>query len=83
MDQIARTPKQLGAIIQRQRRAMQMSQTDAAERAGLRQEMVSKIESGSPGAKIRSVCDLLSALNLELSVATRSQGSEADIEAIF
>ena len=83
MDQIARTPKQLGALIQRRRRAIGISQTEAAERAGLRQEMVSKIESGSPGTMIRSVCDLLSALNLELTVTTRSQGSDIDIEDIF
>lgn len=83
MDQIARTPKQIGDLIQRQRRLMNMSQSEAADRAGLRQEMVSKIESGSPGTAIRSICDLLAALNLELSVAPRSKGSAKDIEALF
>jgi HTH-type transcriptional regulator/antitoxin HipB len=83
MNQIARTPKQLGAIIQRRRRAKGISQTEAAERAGLRQEMVSKIEGGSPGTQIRSVCDLMAALDLELTVAARSQGSELDIEDMF
>ena len=58
MDQIARTPKQLGALIQRRRRLLQMSQSEAADRAGLRQEMVSKIESGSPGtAMCRNALD--------------------------
>jgi len=83
MDQIARTPKQLGAVIQRRRRAIGLSQTAAADRAGLRQEMVSKIESGSPGVATRSMFDLLAALDLELNVAPRSQGSESDIEDLF
>ena len=83
MNQIARTPKQLGALIQRRRRLLQMSQSEAADRAGLRQEMVSKIESGSPGTAIRSICDLLAALDLELTVALRSRVSASDIEDVF
>lgn len=83
MDQIARTPKQLGALIQRRRRALQMSQSEAADRAGLRQEMVSKIESGNPGTAIRSICDLLAALDLELTLAPRSRGSASAIEDLF
>jgi HTH-type transcriptional regulator/antitoxin HipB len=83
MDAIARTPRQLGALIQRRRRLLGLSQTEAADRAGLRQEMVSKIESGSPGTKIRSICDLLAALDLELAVTPRSRGSAEDIEALF
>jgi HTH-type transcriptional regulator/antitoxin HipB len=83
MDAIARTPKQLGALIQRRRRLLGLSQTEAADRTGLRQEMISKIEGGSPGAAIRSICDLLAALDLELSVAPRSRGSAQDIEAVF
>ncbi len=83
MDQIARTPKQLGALIQRRRRLLGLTQTEAADRAGLRQELVSRIESGSPGTAIRSICDLLAALDLELSVSERSRGSVREIEDLF
>lgn len=83
MNQIARTPKQIGAIIQRQRRLKNLTQLALAERIGLRQEKVSKIEAGHPGTRIETICALLSALDLEITIAPRSKGSPKDIEDIF
>ena len=83
MTQIARTPKQIGAIIQRQRQSKNLTQLALAERIGLRQEKISKIEAGSPGTRIETICALLSALDLEITVAPRSKGSPKDIEDIF
>ena len=83
MSSVARSPKQLGALIQQLRKARGWSQTDLAERASLRQEMVSKIEGGHPGTRIASVWNLLAALNLEMTVAPRTVSSAADIEDIF
>lgn len=83
MSSLARSPKQLGGLIQQFRKARGWSQTDLAERAGLRQEMVSKIEGGQPGSRIASVWDLLAALDLEMTVAPRTVSSAADIEAVF
>lgn len=83
MRQIVRTPKQLGNAIRRRRRGMQLNQTEAAERAGLRQELVSKIETGSPGTRIDSICALLGALEIEFVMQPRSRISGKDIEDIF
>lgn len=83
MSSLARSPKQLGGLIQQFRKARGWSQTDLAERAGLRQEMVSKIEGGQPGSRIASVWDLLAALDLEMTVTPRTVSSAADIEDIF
>lgn len=83
MSSFARSPKQLGVLIQQSRKARGWSQTDLAERAGLRQEMVSKIEGGQPGSRIASVWDLLAALDLEITVAPRTVSSAADIEDVF
>jgi HTH-type transcriptional regulator/antitoxin HipB len=83
MNQLARTPKQIGAILRRQRGLAKLSQTELAERAGLRQELVSKIESGKPGTRIETICDLFAALELDLLVAPRSKSSAKDIEDIF
>lgn len=44
MPHIARSPKQLGAAIQHARKRKGLSQTELARLAGLRQELVSKIE---------------------------------------
>jgi len=83
MNQIARTPKQIGAIIQRQRRLKKLTQFDLAQRSGLRQEKISTIESGRPGTRIDTICALLAALDLDINITPRSKGSPKDIEAIF
>lgn len=82
MSLIARSPKQLGNLIQRARKQRGWSQTELANLAGLRQEMISKIETGHEGAKLSSVYALFAALDLELAVEPRS-GRSKDIEDIF
>lgn len=83
MTSLARSPQQLGAVIQRSRKAQGMSQTELADLAGLRQEMVSKIETGQSGSRIASIYALLAALNLEMTLAPRTRSSSTDIEDVF
>ena len=83
MDQIARTPKQIGDAIRRSRRSNGTSQSETGTKAGLRQETLSKIENGNPAARIDSICDVLAALDLELVIRPRSKRKLADIEDIF
>lgn len=83
MTALARSPRQLGALIQRYRKARGLSQTELADLAGLRQEMVSKIEGGQSGSRIASIYALLAALGLEMTVAPRTRSSSADIADIF
>jgi HTH-type transcriptional regulator/antitoxin HipB len=83
MSSLARSTKQLGRLIQQFRKARGWSQTDLAHQAGLRQEMVSKIEAGQPGSRVASIFDLLAALDLEMTLAPRTKSSAADIEDIF
>lgn len=84
MNQVARTPKQIGAIIQRQRRLKKLTQTGLAELVGgLHQEKISTIEAGSPGTRIETICSLLAALDLDIIITVRSKSSPKDVEAIF
>jgi len=83
MDQIARTPKQIGQAIRRARRNIDATQSQLGEKAMLRQETVSKIEGGNKAARIESICDLLTALDLELVIRSRTSGDAKDIEDIF
>jgi len=83
MAHIARSPKQLGAAIQRVRKQKGMSQTELARLAGLRQELVSKIETGQEGTRLSSIYALFAALNLEMVIDQRSGKSVPDIEDIF
>lgn len=83
MNALARSPKQLGLLIQRHRKARGMSQSELADLAGLRQEMISKIESGQPGSRLSSIYALLAALDLEMTVQPRTKSATADITDIF
>lgn len=83
MQSTARTPKQVGAILQRQRRLKKLSQTVLADLAGIGQKTISKIESGNPATKIDTLFDVLAALDLEMVIAPRGKGSSKEIEDIF
>jgi HTH-type transcriptional regulator/antitoxin HipB len=80
---IARSPQQVGRLIQRFRRERGLNQTELAHLAGQRQEMISKIETGQSGIKLATVCDVLAALDLELAIVPRTKSSNADLEDIF
>lgn len=80
---LARDPKQIGNIVRRARKKRGWSQTRLGERAGLRQETVSLIETGHPAAKLETILAVLAALDLEFRIAPRAQGDPADIEILF
>lgn len=83
MNTLARSSKQLGLLIQRHRRERGLSQTALADLAGLRQELVSKIESGQPGSRLSSIYALLAALNLEMTIQPRTKSAADDMADIF
>lgn len=78
MSDLARSPKQLGAVIRRRRKRLGLNQTQVGERAGLRQETISLMESGSPAARLGTVLAVLAALDLEFQIVTRSQGRDLE-----
>lgn len=83
MDQITRTGTQLGAALRRKRKQAGLSQETLADRVKLRQATISRLESGDTGTKLRTLLDVMSALDLEIVVRPRSKGRPADIENIF
>jgi HTH-type transcriptional regulator/antitoxin HipB len=83
MTDLARAPNQIGAIVQRARKKRGWNQTQLGEKAGLRQETISLIETGNPAAKLETILAVLAALDLEFQVTQRSKGKAADIEGIF
>ncbi|HZD89703.1 MAG TPA: helix-turn-helix domain-containing protein [Pseudolabrys sp.] len=83
MTDLARNPKQIGSIIQRARKRRGWNQTQLGDKAGLRQETISLIESGNPAAKLETILAVLAALDLEFRIVPRSKGRLADIAAIF
>lgn len=81
-EQIARSEKQLGAIIRRARKLSGLSQSGLRDLIQLRQGTISRLESGEPAVQLHTVMEVLSALGLELVVRQRNR-SEADIGAMF
>jgi HTH-type transcriptional regulator/antitoxin HipB len=79
MDALARSAGQLGHIIRRRRKALGLTQTDLAGLSGIRQELISRIETGHDGARLGTINSLLAALDLEMTVGPRSKSSAADI----
>lgn len=82
MEPIARTPKQIGAEIRRYRRKKKLSQTELAAKTKLRQATISTLEKGQTGTQLRTLIDILAALELELVIRPRSSASEK-IEDLF
>jgi HTH-type transcriptional regulator/antitoxin HipB len=83
MDQLARTPKQLGTILQRRRKKIGLSQGELATRIHLRQGTISALENAAKDARLDTVFNALAALDLELVVRGRTQGSDQQIEDLF
>lgn len=83
MAQLARSAAQIGNIVKRRRHAAGLTQSDLAARLGVRQATVSSVEAGGEGTKLSTLLDLLSALDLELTIAQRSEGRSTALEDIF
>ncbi len=83
MDQIGRTPKQIGAIVRRERRRQSLSQTQLGARIRLRQATISSLEAGSSATQLQTLLEALAALDLEIVVRPRSKASKTTIEEMF
>ncbi len=83
MKYLARSPKEVGHAIREARKARKLTQKDLAIRSGVWQETISKIENGLSGTKLETIFDILSALELEVTIDNRSKGSSTSLEDIF
>ncbi|MDW2982849.1 helix-turn-helix domain-containing protein [Rhodanobacter sp. KK11] len=81
MHDLARTPKQTGTHIRRQRKRLGLSQRELGDRAGLRQETISLIENGNAATRLDTLLMVLAALDLELQIAPRNR--DDDIGALI
>ena len=83
MEQIVRTPAQMGAALRRRRRSLGRSQSALGRSTTLRQATVSTVETGQPGTQFSTILELMMALDLEFVVRPRSTVSVADAEDLF
>lgn len=78
-----RSPIQFGAMIRQARKNKNMSQSDLADKIGVRQGTISMIENGNSATKISTMLDILAALGLEVAVKPRVISHASDIEDAF
>jgi HTH-type transcriptional regulator/antitoxin HipB len=71
MGKIIRNNKDLGAAIRLARKNMDMRQVDVAQKASVRQALVSELENGETTAKLDTVIKVLAALDMDLSIVPR------------
>jgi HTH-type transcriptional regulator/antitoxin HipB len=82
MDQLARTPKQLGTALRRVRKQKGLTQPVLSTQTGKRQATISNLEIEGSGT-LETLFSLLSALDLELVIRPRTKGESAAIGDIF
>jgi HTH-type transcriptional regulator/antitoxin HipB len=73
-DFVARTPQQLGAVLQGYRYERKLTQAAVGTRTGLSQAAISQIESDPTTTSLSRIYRILSALDLELVIRHRSSG---------
>ena len=71
MGKIIRNNKDLGEAIRRARKNMDLRQVDVAQKASVRQALVSDLENGMTTAKLDTVIRVLAALDMDLSIVPR------------
>ena len=71
MGTVIRSNKELGAAIRMARKAKSMRQVDVAQKASVRQALISELENGATTAKLDTVIRVLAALDMDLSIVPR------------
>ena len=71
MNKIVRSNQDLGSVIRSARRQQNLRQVDVAQKASVRQALVSDIENGVTTAKLDTIIKVLAALDLDLSIIPR------------
>ncbi len=83
MNLVARTPRQMGDALRRFRKLKQLTQGDISGQVGMRQATISSVEHGDPGTQLKTLTEILKALNLELVLRERGKTRNVDLEDIF
>ena len=73
MGKIIRNNNDLGEAIRRARKSKGLRQVDVAQKASVRQALVSDLENGATTAKLNTVIRVLAALDMDLSIIPRQK----------
>lgn len=79
----ARTPQQVGEALKRFRKLRKLTQREISEQVGLRQATISSVESGDAGTQLKTLTEVLKALDLELVIKERNKDNQSALEDLF
>ncbi|WOF74440.1 helix-turn-helix domain-containing protein [Parvibaculaceae bacterium PLY_AMNH_Bact1] len=79
---VVRSPKQLGQAVRNRRLELKLTQIELAQKIGSYQKTISRLEAGEPGIKTQTMFDVITALDLEFTIQSRSK-SKSRIEDLF
>lgn len=68
-----RSPKELGLLVNSQRKKLKLSQAEVANRVGLKQKTISAFENKPEATKLETLFNILSAVNLDLNVSEKNK----------
>lgn len=68
-----RAPKELALLVFNQRKKLKLSQTEVANRVGLKQKSISAFENKPENTKLETLFLILSAVNLNISVLRKDE----------
>ena len=83
MADLVRSSQAIGNALRNARKRRRLKQSQLSAASGIRQATISEIERGVGDPKLDTIFALLSALELELTIAERSQGDVQTLEDIF
>lgn len=69
---LIRSPKELAMLITNKRKKLKLSQTEVANLVGLKQKTISAFENKPENLKLDTLFLVLSALELDLNIASKS-----------
>ncbi len=75
MGKIIRNNKDLGEALRLARKQKDLRQVDVAQKASVRQALVSELENGATTAKLDTVIRVLAALDMDLSIVPRRKAT--------
>jgi HTH-type transcriptional regulator / antitoxin HipB len=70
---IIHSPAELSLLIRNQRKKLKLSQAEVGELVGLKQKTISAIENAPENVTLSTVFRILSALGLEIKMATKKE----------
>lgn len=69
----ARNPEQVGNTLLRYRKLQGWTQKKVGDRAGIKQGIISMVESGTHGTRLETLCKIMAVLDLEFVIRKRQK----------